>query len=281
MDPIVFAAVLVAAACHAGWNAALKVVIDPFATTALIAIMSALQAVVLVPLVGLPAWESWPWLLASVIVHLGYYIGLTEAYRTGDMGQVYPVARGSAPLMTAIASAVVIGEYVGTLAWIGIVVLTLGVMLLSTHGGRDLVRIDRRALGFAFFTATTICAYSLVDGLGGRISGNPLGYAILLFVLDGLAMLCFVVIRRGPGILPVLMGHAKIGFAGGLLSLIAYTVAIWAMTKAPIAIVAALRETSVLFGALIAVLVLKEPLRAARIAAAIMIVCGLVLIRLT
>jgi drug/metabolite transporter (DMT)-like permease len=280
MDPFVFGAVLFAAACHAGWNAFLKVGLDPFVTTALIAVMSALVALPLLPFVGFPPAAAWPWLMTSVVLHLAYYIGLTEAYRTGDMGQVYPIARGSAPLMTAIASTTLLGENIGVQGWTGILVLIFGVFLLSTHGGRDLARVDRRAIGFAFFTAVTICGYSIVDGSGGRVSQNAHAYAVMLFLIDGVMMLIFVLLRRGAGVLIAVIPYWKSGLTGGAMSLASYWIAIWAMTVAPIAMVAALRETSVLFGSLIAVVILKEPLRLARIVAAATIVSGLVLIRL-
>jgi drug/metabolite transporter (DMT)-like permease len=280
VDPFVFAAVLLAAACHAGWNAFLKVGLDPFTTTALIAVMSAMVALPALPFVGFPPAVAWPWIIASMVLHLGYYIGLTEAYRTGDMGQVYPIARGSAPLMTAVASTFLVGEKLSLQGWLGILVLVSGVFLLSLRGGRDLARIDRRALGFAFFTAVTICGYSVVDGSGGRIAQNPHAYAVMLFLVDGLMMLAFAVLRRGTGVFTMVMPYWKNGLTGGTMSLLSYWIAIWAMSVAPIAIVAALRETSVLFGAAIAVVVLKEPVRPARIVAALMIVAGLALIRL-
>jgi drug/metabolite transporter (DMT)-like permease len=280
MDTFVFLAVLVAAACHAGWNAFVKVGLDPFSVTALIAVMSGLMALLALPVVGLPAFEAWPYLVASMIFHLGYYIGLTEAYLSGDMGQVYPIARGSAPLMTASFGALYVGEQIGILAWVGIAILALGILLLSTHGGRDLARIDRRAVGFALFTAVTICGYSIADGIGGRIAQSAHAYAVMLFILDGAMLFLFAVVRRGPQIVGAILPFWKVGLIAGFLSLAAYWIAIWAMSVAPIAMVAALRETSVLFGAAIAVVFLKEPLRAARVAAAVLIVCGLVLIRL-
>lgn len=280
MDTFVFFAVLVAAACHAGWNATLKIGLDTFTATSLVIVLAGVQSVFLIPFVGLPSLESAPWLIGSIIVHVAYFIGLTEAYRTGDMGQVYPIARGSAPLMTAAASYFYLGETVGWRGWIGIALLAIGIILISTHGGRDLAKVDRRALGFAFFTAVTICLYSICDGIGGRASGNPIGYAVLLFVFDGVSMFILFATRRGVSAVPAALSQWKVGFVGGLMSFIAYTTVIWAMTKAPIAAVAALRETSVLFAALIAIVVLKEPLRAARIVAALMIVCGLILIRI-
>jgi len=279
MELYVFFAVLFGAACHAGWNAFLKIRLEPFSAMALIAIMSALVVLPVLPFVGIPAAAAWPWIIGSVIFHLGYFIGLTEAYRTGDMGQVYPIARGSAPLMTAVASTIFVGETIGLRGWIGILALVGGVFLLSLRGGRDL-HFDKRAVAFALFTAVTICGYSIVDGIGARTAQNAHVYTVWLFLLDGLMMLVFVLLRRGVGVLGDFAQVWKGGLTGGALSLAAYWIAIWAMTVAPIALVAALRETSVLFAAAIAVIVLKEPLQRPRIIAALMIVCGLVLIRL-
>jgi drug/metabolite transporter (DMT)-like permease len=280
MDPFVFSAVLLAAACHASWNAVLKLRLDPFRTIALIAIASAVVALPALPFVGFPPAQAWPWVIASVTLHLGYYIGLTEAYRTGDMGQVYPIARGTAPLMTASISSLFLGERLGLTGWSGILLLIFGIFLISLHGGRDLAKLDRRAIGFALFTAVTICGYSVVDGIGARAAGSAHPYAVMLFLLDGIMMAIFAVLRNGKTTITDMKGHWRAAFIGGTLSLAAYWIAIWAMTVAPIALVAALRETSVLFGAAIAVIFLKEPLRASRLAAAGLIVAGLVLIRL-
>jgi drug/metabolite transporter (DMT)-like permease len=280
MDPFVFAAVLFAAACHASWNALIKRRLDPFSTTAIITVACGVVVLPTLPVVGMPPLVAWPWVIASVVLHIAYYIGLTEAYRTGDLSQVYPIARGSAPLMTALISTTVVGEHLNPAGWIGIVTLAGGVFLLSAHGGRDLVRIDKRAVGFAFFTAVTICGYSLVDGIGARTAGNPHAYAAWLFVCDGVCMAVFALARRGMSIVTDARGYWKTGLLGGALSVVSYWIAIWAMTVAPIAIVAALRETSVLFGAVLAIVFLKEPLRAGRIVAAVVVVAGLVLIRL-
>lgn len=280
MENFVFLAVLFAAACHAGWNALIKVGLDPLSTTTLISLGAGLVALALVPLVGVPAWAAWPWLIASVIVHLCYFASLIESYRTGDLGQVYPIARGSAPLMTAAATTVFIGEKLSLVGWTGIFSLVAGVLLLSARGGRELAEVDRRAIGFALFTALTICAYSVVDGIGARLSANPNAYSVWLFIGIAVVMLPYAIYRDGPDVIPAMRRFWRRGLAGGALQLLSYGIAIWAMTAAPIAVVAALRETSVLFGAVIAVVVLKEPLRAARIVAACLIVCGLILIRL-
>jgi drug/metabolite transporter (DMT)-like permease len=281
LDSFVFAAVLFAAACHAGWNAAIKTGLDPLSSTVLITTGAGLVSLVLIPFAGLPPAAAWPWVIASVIIHLFYFIGLSEAYRTGDLGQVYPLARGSAPLMTAGVTTLALGERLGLTGWGGIVILAAGVLLLSLRGGRLLEPPDRRAVLFALFTALTICIYSVVDGIGGRTAGNPHPYTLAMFVGNALVMMVYFAIRRGPsGIAPMLKTW-PVGLVGGSLQLLSYGIVIWAMTLAPIALVAALRETSVLFGALIAVAFLKERVRPARIVAALMIVTGLVLIRLS
>jgi drug/metabolite transporter (DMT)-like permease len=281
LDSTVFAAVLFAAACHAGWNAAIKTGLDPLTSTVLITTGAGLVSLALLPFAGLPPAVAWPWVIASVVIHLFYFIGLSEAYRTGDLGQVYPLARGSAPLMTAGVTASLLGERIGAAGWSGIVILASGVLLLSLRGGRLMEPPDRRAVGFALFTALTICLYSVVDGIGGRAAGNPHAYTLAMFIGNALAMIVYFLIRRGPSAIAPMLKTWPVGVVGGSLQLLSYGIVIWAMTLAPIALVAALRETSVLFGALIAVVFLKEPLRPARISAALMIVCGLVLIRMS
>ncbi len=282
MDSFVFAAVLFAAACHAGWNAGIKRTLDPLAATVLIAVGAAAVALPALAFTGLPAPASWPWLIASVVIHLFYFAALIESYRAGDMGQVYPIARGTAPLMTALAATLWVGERLGPLGWAGIALLGGGVLLLSLRGGSDLATLNRRAVGFALFTAVTICAYSVVDGIGARLAGpgNANAYSAALFVGNGLLVAAYGLARRGTGLFPGMAAHWKTGLGGGTLTVLSYSIAIWAMTVAPIALVAALRETSVLFAAVIAVVFLKEPLRAPRIVAALLILAGLVTIRM-
>jgi drug/metabolite transporter (DMT)-like permease len=280
MDPFVFGVVLLAAAFHASWNALIKIRLDPFLAIVLIAALAGVVSLPALLFVPVPPPPAWPWLIASVITHTGYYIGLGAAYRSGEMGQVYPIARGTAPLMTASGGALLLGENFSLVGWAGIVALTSGVFLLSMRGGGDLAHLNRRAVAFALFTAVTICCYSLVDGIGARTAGNAHSYALWLFVIDGAFITMIAVLMRGPAAIPAMAPYWKSGLAGGVLSLIAYWIVIWAMTVAPIAMVAALRETSVLFGAAIAVIFLKEPLRATRLVAAVMIVSGIALIRL-
>jgi len=280
MASLVFAAVLFAAACHAGWNALIKVGLDPLSTTILIAIGAAAVSVVGLPFAGMPASAAWPWLIGSAVIHLLYFAALIESYRFGDLGQVYPLARGSAPLMTAIASAVLIGEQLSLRGWTGIVTLGVGVLLLSARGGRDIMQLDRRAVGYALLTALAICAYSITDGIGARVSQNPQSYVLWLLVANAAVLVPYGLRRDWKGVNATVRQFWLRGLVGGALQALSYGIALWAMTLAPIAVIASLRETSVLFGAIIAILLLKEPLRAARIVAATLIACGLVLIRL-
>ena len=280
MDAFVFVAVLFAAACHAAWNATIKRGVDPLATTVAISIGAALVALACLPIVGLPALGAWPWVIASVAIHLVYFAALIESYRWGDLGQVYPIARGSAPLMTAAATAVFVGESLSPAGWGGIALVVVGVLLLSLRGGRDLAKLDRKAVGFALCTAVTICAYSVVDGVGARRAGGANAYSAALFVGIGPVMALYALARCRREAVATAMSFWRSGLAGGALQLGSYGIVIWAMTVAPIAIVATLRETSVLFGAIIAVIVLREPLQASRIAAAPLIALGLTLIKL-
>jgi drug/metabolite transporter (DMT)-like permease len=277
----VFLSVLFAAACHAGWNASIKRTLDSLATTTLVAVGAGLVALPGVIYSGWPEPASWPWLIASIIIHLFYFAGLIECYRAGDLGQVYPIARGAAPLMTATITTLFIGEHLGLYGWAGVALLAGGVLLLSLKGGRQLAKLDHAAVGFALFTAVTVCAYSVVDGIGAREAGEGKAnaYSFLLFFGIAPVVVAYALARRGPVVFSQMTPFWITGLFGGALAVMSYSIAIWAMTQAPIALVAALRETSVLFGAIIAVVVLKEPLRPARVAAALIIVCGLMALR--
>jgi len=274
MDPFVFAAVLLAAAFHASWNALIKIRLDPFLAIVLIAAAAGIVSLPLLPFVKVPPLAAWPWLMLSVLTHLGYYIGLSRAYRSGDMGQVYPIARGSAPLMTAAGGALLLGENFNLIGWGGIVALTSGIFLLSLRGGGDLAHLNRNAVRYALFTAVTICCYSLVDGIGARTAGNAHGYALWLFVIDGAFISAIALLSHGPRVVPGMARHWRSGLIGGVLSLTAYWIVIWAMTVAPIALVAALRETSVLFGTALAMSFLGETMTPRRWLAAGVIVLG-------
>ena len=280
ISPFVFIAVLTAAAFHAGWNAMLKIRLEPFLTMVLINAAGGLIGVPFLILWGWPAPESYPLLLASTLLHLAYYLTLTSAYKRADMGQVYPIARGGAPLLTGLFSSLWLDEPLSQTNLIGISLLGLGIFTMAFHFNNSEQKMDRQALLFALMTAVSICGYTIADGTGARLSGNPHSYTAALFVLDGFCFTLFALFFRGfTGLKPIL-NYTMPGLLGGGMSCAAYGIAIWAMTVAPIPLVAAIREASVLFGAAIAVIFLKEPLKTNRIIAAILIVCGLTIIRL-
>ena len=280
MDLFVFLAVLAAAACHAGWNALLKLKVEPIVATSLVAAASGLVAVPFAFFAGLPSSASWPYVLASVAIHIVYYLTLAQAYRFGDLGQVYPIARGTAPLMTAILATVWLGEGLGGYGWLGVIVLAAGILLLAVRGRRALERFDARSVGFALLTSLTITTYTLVDGVGARVSGSALQYTVWLFLLSGGSMAVYGFAKVGRRLAGDFAANWQLAIAGAALSTAAYAIAIWAMTVAPIALVAALRETSVLFAALLGMVLLREPVLPARIAAALLVMTGVVLLRL-
>ncbi|MFI5012161.1 MAG: EamA family transporter [Hyphomicrobiales bacterium] len=277
----VFLAVLSAAALHAGWNALVKIRLDPLLAITLTCFSCGIIALPAVLVTGLPDKAAWPWIMASVAIHLGYYIFLAEAYRRADMGQIYPIARGSAPLLTALISLLVVADPVSSSNIVGIALLALGVLLISLRGHRHLAPPSRIAVSCALLTSVTITAYTIVDGVGARVSGNANAYAATLFAVDAYPILIICLWWKGAeGVKPA-FGFLAQGFTGGAMSLVAYWIVIWAMTVAPIALVAAIRETSVLFGALIAVLFLKEPMTRVRAASAALILVGLAFMRLS
>jgi drug/metabolite transporter (DMT)-like permease len=280
MDLFVFFAVLLAAAFHAGWNALLKLNLEPIVATTLVATASAIVVVPLALVVGPPVPASWPYVLASVAIHLVYYYTLAQAYRFGDLGQVYPIARGTAPLMTAGLATVWLGETLGGFGWAGVIVLAAGILLLAFRGGRTLARFDARSIGYALCNSLTITSYTLVDGIGARLSGSALQYTVWLFLLSGATVGLYGIVRIGWRLVGDFAANWQLTLGGAALSTAAYAIAIWAMTVAPIALVAALRETSVLFAALLSVALLREPLLPARIAAACLVLAGMVLMRL-
>lgn len=265
---------------HAGWNALIKIRLEPLLAVTLI---NATAAVVCLPVLvwsGWPGPESYPWLAASAVLHTGYNLMLASAYRIADMSLVYPVARGSAPLMTALFSILILKEPVGWLGATGIAVLGLGIFSMSIRSAAETAAMDRKALLMAGVTAIMICGYTIADGTGARVSGNTAGYVATMFLFDGLLITLIALRLRGCAGIRAMAGFAGPGIAGGTMACLAYAIAIWAMTVAPIPLVAAVRETSVLFAAVIAIVVLKEPIRANRLAGAALIVAGLVMIRL-
>lgn len=278
MTTSVFLAVMLAAFTHASWNALLKVRLDRFASISLMSFGTAVVALPVLPFVAVPQGITWFWLFVSVCFHTGYKYFLTRAYETGDMSLAYPLARGTAPLLTTLGAVILVQEVPGAIGIAGIVLLCAGVFLMSFRGGVG--GVARHSIFYALLTSVFIAGYSLSDGSGARSAANATSYAAWLFLLEGVWSLIFCIWLRGRRVIRIMLPEWKIGLAGGLLSAFGYWVAMWAMTKAPIATVAALRETSILFAMVISATILGESVTRWRVMAAVLIVGGVAALRL-
>ncbi len=278
MSLSIVALVLAAALMHAVWNALLKTSRDTTLNTALVAAVSSLVAAALLPFVPPPAPASWPYLFASCLLELAYFRLLAAVYRHGDLSYTYPIMRGLAPPLVAIAGAVLLSDQPSAFVWAGVATISLG--LLWIGGGRRMfAQPPSRTTGLALATACVIAAYTLIDGIGVRHSGNAVSYGLWLFFLIGIPIVPMVLVRHGRNLSKHLRCDGWRSLCGGLLSIGVYLIVLWAMTQAPIAAVAALRETAVIFGALIGTVILKEPFGPDRIVGAAMIALGIGLMR--
>lgn len=271
-------AVLLAALLHAGWNAMIKGGGDVLHDTAGIIVGATLVAIPFVFVVPLPATASWPYIAASVTVHLGYYALMIAAYRAGDLSLVYPLMRGAAPLLTAVAGIAVLGELPPPFGWVGIALISAGVLALGHRASGHAP--SRAAVGFALGNAAVIALYTLIDGQGARVSGNAWSYIVWLFVLDGIPFSLWMLTTRRASFIAHLTGRSRRALVGGGLSAAAYAISLWAMTKAPVALVASLRETSVLFATLLGARLLHERLTPRRWAGVCAMVGGVVALKL-
>ena len=284
----VTAAVLFGALLHASWNALIKSATDKSLDTALIHVMGAVVALPLLLLAGLPPPSSLPYLAASILIHIGYYIALAGAYKHGDLGLTYPIMRGLAPLLVAIASGIVIGEALSLPGWLGVLGISGGVLLLGLSRAAFANSAHRAALGFALSNAVIIAVYTVVDGLGVRVAvehgGTALQYVSALFLIDGIPYFIFVMSQRKAQQRVEAWAYMRkrwpLALMGTLASLGSYGIALWAMTQAPVATVAALREVSVLFAALLGALLLKEAFGLQRGAGTLLIVAGIAALKL-
>jgi drug/metabolite transporter (DMT)-like permease len=269
-------AVLGAALLHASWNALIKAGRDPLLDTALVALAGSVLAVPLLFLVSPPEPASWPYIATSVTVHLGYYTAMAGAYRAGDLSHGYPIMRGTAPLLVAGVSWLWFGEALSPAAWTGVLLICGGVLSLGMAGGGA----NRTATAWALVSALIIAIYTLSDGAGVRVSGGAERYLVWLFLFMGLPFgLAVLAVKRGA-FLRHAAQHWWRGVAGAILSGLSYGIALWAMTRAPVAIVAALRETSVIFAALLGAWLLKEGHLKARLAGAAAVLAGLIALKL-
>ncbi|MET9445621.1 EamA family transporter [Streptomyces cinerochromogenes] len=274
MTPVVAAAVLVAAVTHAGWNALAHRITDKPAGFALISGGGLVIGLAITPFARFPAGTAWPYLCASASVHIAYYALLMTSFRLGDFGQAYPIARGSAPLVVTLLAAVFAHEVPGAWAGAGIAVSCLGLSGVGLWGLRGR-RPDWKAIGAALATGLTIAAYTVIDGLGVRAAHTSLGYIAWLMVVQGWVLPAFLYARAGGGTVRRLRPYAALGLLGAALSVAAYALVLWAQTRAALAPIAALRESSILVGAAIGALFFKERFGAPRIVAAGLVVVGI------
>jgi drug/metabolite transporter (DMT)-like permease len=271
--------VLLAALLHASWNGIVKSGGDKLLSAVMITSVAGSIAALALPFLPQPARASWPFIAGSVSLQTLYYALLAAAYRTADMSFAYPIMRGSAPLLVAALSVWLIGETVSQAQWLGIALICGGVLGLAVHAPAQANR-HRHATAYALGAAGVIASYTLIDGLGVRHSGAPVAYTLWIFLFTGLEMLLWISIRRRREFFAYLRAQWQQALAGGCGTLVSYVLALWAMTVAPVALVAALRETSILFATLISALVLKERITRLRLACIGLIIGGALALRL-
>jgi drug/metabolite transporter (DMT)-like permease len=276
LSPAIFVLVLLAAALHAVWTAVVKSASDTLLTSVLVAASAALIGAAALPFLPPVAPAAWPYLAASAILEVTYYCLLAFAYRHADMSRAYPLMRGLPPLLVAVAATVLLGTVLAPLEWIGIALISAGILAILL-GGRHAG--DGRGMAFAAVNALVISSYTLTDGVGVRLSDAPATYVMWIFVLTGVPLAIWALLRPGRPILAYARRNWGYGLIGGLGTLASYGLALFAMTQAPVALVAALRETSVLFGTAIAMVVLRERVTALRLGAAATVVAGMIAMR--
>lgn len=277
IDGTVVLLVLLAALMHATWNALVRsgkdTLLSLFAVKAPTILISAAALVV----TGFPAFESLPYLLTSAAINCAYFYFLSRAYEAGDLSVCYPIARGTAPVVVAILSATVISETPPIMAFVGVAVVSLGILLLAWRRSKSLPK--PAGMAWALAVGLTIASYTLTDGLGARLSNNPIGYTAALSAVTGVLLCATVLYLRGQkAALESLASRWKIGLMGGLLMFSAYGLVMYALTRAPVASVSALRETGVIFAAIIGTIVLKEPLGVRRVVASAIVAVGVAIL---
>lgn len=277
MSALVLVAVLCSAALHATWNAIAKAIPDRLVASTLIGAAFAVLGLLGCVVAPVPRAGAWPYLVASALVQTAYLLLLTAAYRGAQFGTTYPVARGLAVVLVTIFSVAVLGERLSPVQVAGVAVVVAGLAGLAVQRGTP-----SRTLALAGAVGMTVATYTLLDGVGVRSAGSVLGYASWLFLLHGLATVatCAVLARRRDGYRQGLRTHARLGLLGGLLSVVAYGIVVWAQSQAPLALVAAIRETGVVMAGILGVVVFGERATVRRAIATVAACAGIVAIRL-
>ncbi|WP_328688180.1 DMT family transporter [Streptomyces caniferus] len=276
MTPLVVTAVLIAAITHASWNAIAHGIRDQLLAFTLVGGGGAVCGLAMAAATPLPAAGAWPFLLASAVLHIVYQALLMQSFRLGEFGQMYPIARGTAPLVVTVLAAVFVHEVPNGWALAGVALASAGLVGVALWGIRGSgTKPHWPALVAALATGLAIASYTTVDGLGVRASGTPLGYIAWLMILEGIVIPAYALATRRRRLLTELRPIALRGLAGGVLSVFAYGLVLWAQTRAPLAPIAALRESSIIVGAAIGAVFFKERFGAPRIAAAGLMVIGI------
>ena len=275
---VAYAAVLVAALAHASWNALLKNSADRVLMLSAIRLVGLVAGIVAAAIAPLPSRESLPYLIGAAAIHYVYFALMIRSYRVGEMNQVYPIARGTAPLFVLLAGAWLAGEQFSELAVLAVGLVSAAILLLASGTTSSAKPRNRKAIVLAICTGISIAGYSLLSGQGIRKSGSLLGYIAWLEISTGVGMVCFAATRNRQVLAEFAAMHWRSSLAAGILSVCGYAVALFAMSVAPIATVVALRETSVVFAACIGALFLGESFGGRRIAASIVVMAGLVLL---
>ena len=276
MSETAVALVLCAAVLHATWNAIVKGTRARALVLAAVAATNGSVGLVLILWFEPPLAASWPFIVASSVIHYGYYYFLALAYKWGDLSRVYPISRGLAPVLVSLGALVFAGERLAAAGWLGVATISAGICLLAFFS-RGPVLPDPRSTAAAVATGIIIAAYSVVDGIGVRLSGNPLGYIGWLFFSEFLVTF-FVLLRLKPRLTPDVRATLRIGYLGGFCAAAAYGLVIYANTLAPLGVVSALRESSVIIAALFGVVIFREGPWASRIAAASMVAAGVLIL---
>lgn len=277
MSYSIFFLILAAAFFHASWNLIVKGGENKLFEIAINALGGGLGALFLLPFTDFPGTACLPMLILSCLSHIVYYLAMAAAYKTGEMILTYTIMRGSAPVFTAL-TLTLLGHPLPFLGWAGILILCCGILSLAVDNSPSDKK--KKSVLYALRAAFIIMTYTLADGLGARSASSSLAYTCWLYLVNTVPIQIWVITRNGKEYLTYLKKRAPLGILGGLCGLASYGIAIWAMTKAPIAIVGALRETSVIFGMILAVLFLKEKLTFRRLLAVILVTLGAMLARL-
>jgi drug/metabolite transporter (DMT)-like permease len=274
----VFAIVLFAAALHAAWNAIVKGADDKLLTTLLVNAGGATIAIVALPFLPQPAAASWPFIAGSTGLQALYMLLVARTYRLADMSLAYPLMRGTAPLLVALASSLFLSEPLSMTAWLGVAVICGGVLAMAFKAVGD---GGRAGVGASLLNAAVIAGYTLIDGAGVRRSGSPAAYVLWLNLTSSAPLIAWALARRRAALVAYARRHWPAGMAGAIGTTSSYGLALWAMTQAPVPVVAALRETAIVFGAAFSGFVLRERVGATRIIAACAIAAGAAILRLT